>query len=573
MKKEVILLFFVSLFCSVNLFSNDHAFEMNRRLGMGINLGNCFEAPEIGSWGVDPDSYYFSDIKAKGFASIRIPAKWSAHAQVEAPYTIDKDFMDTIRWAVNQALDNGLVTVINIHHYDEIMTDPAANKQRFLALWKQIASEFQSYSDSLYFEILNEPNGNLTPALWNQYLAEGLTTIRETNPNRMVIVGTANWGGVDGLSQLTLPDDPNLILTIHYYNPFTFTHQGADWAGMTDPTRVTWDSTAVEVSAIKNDMDIIKQYSDRHNVPVYIGEFGAIENADDASRARWIGCLHSFFQKYDFSGAYWEYCSGFGIYNFGLDCYHTEMLKALTGVEAPCDCSVYDTVIVKNGTFDRTTQPWVLNFFPEYGANAKIKALDGEAQLEILSNGQENWHIQFLYSSFPLKEGYTYTLLFDAYASEPVTIQTDIGRDGGDYSVFHSINANLTTEKKTFTMAFTFNGATENTARIAFECGLANVQYIYFDNVYLYETGPENSINSGITTPKCTLDVGNSCFTVDGSAIESVIVYDIQGRKCYQKQYGNTDYVEIESACIPQNVSFIEVNTNVKHEVFKYLKQ
>jgi len=573
MKKEFILLFFAFLFCSGNLFSADHAFEMNAKLGIGINLGNCFEAPQIGSWGVEPDSYYFSDIKARGFTSLRIPAKWSAHAQTAAPYTIDKDFMDTIRWAVNLSLANGLVTVINIHHYDEIMTDPAANKARFLALWDQIARAFQSYPDSLYFEILNEPNANLTPQLWNNYLAEGLSKIRETNPNRMVIIGTANWGGIDGLSQLTLPQDPNLILTVHYYNPFNFTHQGADWAGMTGGTGVTWDSTAVEVNAIKSDMNIIKQYSDQHNVPVYIGEFGAIENADDASRARWIGCLHSIYNEYGFSGAYWEYCSGFGIYNFALDCYHTGMLKALTGAEAECDCSVFDTVIVKNGTFDRTTQPWFLNYFPDYGTNAAIKTVNGEAQLEILSSGTENWYIQFLYSSFPLKKGYTYTLLFDSYASAPVTIQADIGRDGGDYAVFRSMNANLTTEKKTFSTTFTFDNPTENVARIAFECGLANVKYIYFDNVHLYEAAPGSSIITPKTTsPECVLQVGNSRYTVEGNAIESIVIYDMQGRKCYQKQYGNTNYAEIEDSRIPPNVSFIEVKTDLKREVLKQVK-
>jgi len=572
MKKEILLFFFVFFFCRGNLFSSGPAFDMNARLGMGINLGNCFEAPVIGGFGVDPNSYYFSDIKAKGFNSIRIPAKWSAHALTQAPYTIDKDFMDTIRWAVDLSLANGLVTVINIHHYDEIMTDPAANKERFLALWKQIAQAFQSYSDSLYFEILNEPNGNFTPELWNGYLAEGLSKIRETNPTRTVIVGTAEWGGVGGLSKLTLPEDPNLILTIHYYEPFSFTHQGADWAGMTDKTPVTWDSTAVEINAIKNDMNIIKQYSVQHNVPVYIGEFGAIGNADDASRARWIGCLHSLYKTYGFSAAYWEYCSGFGIYNFGLDCYHTGMLKALTGVQAECDCSAFDTVIVKNGAFDRTTQPWTLNYFPEDGANAEIKAIDGEARLEIFSTGSASWHIQFLYSSFPLKKGYTYTLTFDAYASESTTIQTDIGRDGGDYHVFHSINTNLTTEKKTFVSTFTFNETTENIARIAFECGLANAQYIYFDNVHLSETGPNSSINSGTASSDCVLQLGNNRFTVNGNAIESIIIYDIQGRKCYQKQYGYTNYAEIKNSCIPPNVSFIEVNTDVKHEVLKYLR-
>jgi hypothetical protein len=251
------------------------------------------------------------------------------------------------------------------------------------------------------------------------------------------------------------------------------------------------------------------------------------------------------------------------------------MLKALTGMEVDGDCSVYDTVIVKNSAFNRSMQPWSLNYFPEYGANAKAEVINGEARLELLSPGQANWHTQFIYLPFPLKEGYTYTFQFDSYASAPVTIQADIGRDGGDYSIFQSINADLTTEKKTFTTTFTFDRATENTARIVFECGLAQVQYIYFDNVHLYETAPGATavINPEITQSQCTVNVKNSRYTVDGNTIESVVIYDIQGRKLYQKRYEHTNYAEIASSSLPPNIGFIEVNTDVKREVLKYLNQ
>lgn len=570
----VISLFFLFSFMSGNLFSQgrEHAFEMNKRLGMGINLGNLFEAPSIGEWGVEPDSAYFRDIKNKGFASLRLPVRWSTHAMTASPYTIDKDFMDTIKWAVNLALKNGLPVIINIHHYEEMMTDPAANKNRFLAFWDQISTQFQNYPDSLYFEILNEPNGSLTPALWNQYLAEGLSKIREKNPTRMVIIGTADWGGIGSLSQLQLPDDQNIILTIHYYEPFSFTHQGADFTGQDMPVGITWDSTAVQTAAIANDMNTIKQYAQKNNVPVYMGEFGAIGNADDASRARWIGDLHTVFNENDFSGAYWEYCSGFGVYDPVSDCYHAGMLKALTGYEGACDCSVYDTVIVRNGTFDKSIQPWVLNLpAPESGADAKIELVNGEARMEIFSPGEVNWYIQFLYAPVTLKKGHTYTFLFDAYASSPVTIGTDIGKNYDDYRTFYYRDVNLTTTKQTFVSTFTFDEATENMARINFECGLANVQYLYFDNVHLYENALTSK--SKVIPSNCTVKIGENKYALEGNVIKSITIYDISGRIYYHKTYQHVDFLDISENIFPQDIGLIRVETDMKNVVLKSIKR
>jgi len=332
MKKEIIVLFFAILFCNGNVYSIDrsHAFEINQKLGMGINLGGCFEADVIGSWGVEPKPEYFKDMKAKGFSNVRLPIKWSVHIMKESPYTIDKVFMDTIRWAVNTALANGLIPVINIHNFDELVyKNPNDYKGQYLSIWDQIAREFQSYSDSLIFELLNEPHDNMTPDIWNQFVADGLSKIRETNPDRIVMITSADWGGTTVLDKLILPDDPNIILTTHCYDPLQFTHQGASWAGLSGKTGIPWTGTESEVKVLKDFLSIFKQYSIQHNVPIYVGEFGVYEKADEASRIRWTNCLCSLIREYNFSGAYWEYCASFGIYNPARKCYHTGILKAL----------------------------------------------------------------------------------------------------------------------------------------------------------------------------------------------------------------------------------------------------
>ena len=49
------------------------------------------------------------------------------------------------------------------------------------------------------------------------------------------MIGPGQWNSISGLKSLQLPeDDQNLIITVHYYLPFEFTHQGAEWVNGSD---------------------------------------------------------------------------------------------------------------------------------------------------------------------------------------------------------------------------------------------------------------------------------------------------------------------------------------------------
>ncbi|NOY78871.1 MAG: glycoside hydrolase family 5 protein [Calditrichaeota bacterium] len=306
-------------------------FLQNDRLGRGINLGNALDAPYEGAWGVVLKESYFQKIAKAGFNSVRIPIRWSAHADTAKPYTIDPAFMARVDWAVRQALRYKLAVVINIHHYDALMQNPSGQEERFLALWNQISLHFRNFSDAVLFEILNEPHANLTPQLWNALLPKALAVIRASNPLRTVVVGTANWGGIASLSDLKIPEEEqNAIVTVHYYNPFHFTHQGAEWVSGSQAWLGTqWNATAAEVAAINQDFDRVADWARQHNRPIYVGEFGAYSKADLVSRALWTNAVARAAEARHFSWAYWEFCSGFGAYDPVKEQWIPQLLKAL----------------------------------------------------------------------------------------------------------------------------------------------------------------------------------------------------------------------------------------------------
>ena len=305
-------------------------FERNARLARGVNFGNVLEAPKEGDWGLSLKEEYFKLVADAGFKSVRIPIKWSAHAAAQAPYAIDAAFLARVDWAVDQALKNGLAPIVNIHHYDEMNTDPAAHKARWLGLWKQIATHYKDQPKDVYFELLNEPNSQLTMALWNQYLVEGIAAVRESNPDRALIVGPSDWNGIWRLKDLALPAaDRNLIVTVHFYNPFHFTHQGAEWSDGSAAWLGTKWGVQADQDAVDKELKTAKDWGAANQRPVYMGEFGAYSKADMASRTLWTRFVARTGEKYGFSWAYWEFGSGFGVYDPAAAKWRTELKDAL----------------------------------------------------------------------------------------------------------------------------------------------------------------------------------------------------------------------------------------------------
>ncbi|MEM8530190.1 MAG: cellulase family glycosylhydrolase [Chloroflexota bacterium] len=211
-------------------------------LGKGINFANALEYANEGDGGVVLEEADFEVVKQAGFDTIRLPVSWPYHTDKQAPYTIDPAIFDRVDWAVDQAVQRDLNIIINIHYYDDLNNNPEAEKDRFLAIWRQVAEHYQDSSDHVYFEVFNEPHGafNNAPDTWNEFFADAVAVIRESNPLRPIIGGPVIWNSVHWLGDFTIPDDPNIITTIHYYEPYAFTHQGAEWLNPSPPVGTAW---------------------------------------------------------------------------------------------------------------------------------------------------------------------------------------------------------------------------------------------------------------------------------------------------------------------------------------------
>ncbi len=163
-----------------------------------------------------------------------------------------------------------------------------------------------------------------------------LAIVRESNPKRPVIVGPGHWNNVDHLAKLELPEaDRMLIATFHYYRPFHFTHQGAEWSqGSNAWLGQTWTGTPEQVATLKNDFAKAAKWGKDHNRPIYLGEFGAYQKADMNSRAAWTAAVAREAERLGFSWAYWEFAAGFGAFDKDAGRWRTPLKDALVPPES-----------------------------------------------------------------------------------------------------------------------------------------------------------------------------------------------------------------------------------------------
>ncbi len=293
-----------------------------------INLANTLEAPNEGEWGVTAQADYFRIFAETGFDTVRLPIKWSGHALTQPPYTIDPAFFDRVDEVVGWALDNDLQVIIDFHHYDEIMVDAERESTRLLALWDQIATHYADYPSTVLFEVLNEPNSDLTEDLWNFMQAHAVAVIRQTNPIRTIIVGGGAWNSLNGLFQLQLPDDENLIATFHYYEPFQFTHQGTEWNEGTEAWVGTEWGSDFEYAQLEEHFAQAAAWGAQHNVPLMLGEFAVYHRAPAESRYRWTEAVRTNAETYGIGWCYWDFAAGFGVYDLQAQSY-TDLITAL----------------------------------------------------------------------------------------------------------------------------------------------------------------------------------------------------------------------------------------------------
>ena len=258
----------------------------------------------------------------------------------ESPRVYRESAMRQMQNFVKWAKAHKLNVVLNLHkavgNYCDVpesatLLDSPELRARFVALWVEMERRFAS-EPQVAFELLNEVL-NVPPEKWNSLAAETVAAIRAENPTRKIIVGSTSWNSAWRLKDLRLFDDPNVIYTFHFYEPYVFTHQRGVLQAkplaynrvMRYPSDIKPYAEFSEFCGDKNPYGSAERmdrawlekmlspaiaFAKKHPEKIlWCGEFGTIRHAPKESRENYMRDVISILKENGISYCVWNYLS------------------------------------------------------------------------------------------------------------------------------------------------------------------------------------------------------------------------------------------------------------------------
>ncbi len=273
-------------------------------------------------------------IKSFGFDHFRLPVDeeqlWDASGNKDAEGF--RLLNNALEWASKHKLNVVLdLHIIRSHYFnakDNTLWTKKEEQDKLIRLWKDFSLAVGKYPNSmLAYEFMNEPVAD-NPEQWNALLNRVADSIRSWEPQRTLVIGSNRWQSVATFDKLRVPaNDPNIILSYHFYEPFMLTHVRASWTNLKDfkgevqyPGQIVVNGQTKEEMRIYNrdtlELMMAKAFrlADSLKLPLYCGEFGVIDGSPEASKLAWYKDMVAIFEKRNVGYANWNYKAGsFGI--------------------------------------------------------------------------------------------------------------------------------------------------------------------------------------------------------------------------------------------------------------------
>lgn len=341
-------------------------------LGAGWNYGNTLEACTAGTpsetvWGNPAASQEMINAVADaGFKTVRIPVSYLSKIDDNNGYKIDEAWLNRVNEVVDYCYNRDLNVIINMHGdgYNSIDggwflcngDNQDYIKEKYAAVWKQIAEKFKDYDEHLIFESMNEEfDGEYHDPVpeyydninsYNQIFVDTVRSTGEKNTHRWLLMPgwntdinytTGDFGFELPTDEQNTAGEGRIVVSVHCYDPW-------DYCGDESKGKIfLWGKKGDEIIEINKaskkskpnwgdetylagQVQKLKEKFVDNGIPVIVGEYGCIDKTNGnagipnqiaENRAYWDGFFAGTCASMGITPVYWD--NGYnGPYGFGL---------------------------------------------------------------------------------------------------------------------------------------------------------------------------------------------------------------------------------------------------------------
>ncbi|MEJ5314453.1 MULTISPECIES: glycoside hydrolase family 5 protein [Anaerolinea] len=314
-------------------------FEAGVNLGGWISQYDSFDYQHFETFIQEED---IARIASWGMDHIRLPMDYPVFESDDNPFSYNERGFGYVDRVIEWCQKYNLNLILDLHRapgfsfnalQENRLFQNVDLQERFLALWEAFARRYRKVErPGLIFELMNEvvlP----TSAPWNELALRAVRRIRAVDPERWIMIGGNQYNSAWTLKDLVRVDDPHIVYTFHFYEPMPFTHQKAYWVDFLK----TFDTTTHYPGEIPGldaflarhpeyeahfaayrgktmNLDMLRyflqpavDFLEQTHLPLYCGEYGAIDHAPLESRLNWHRDVVGLLRQHGIGRAVWSY--------------------------------------------------------------------------------------------------------------------------------------------------------------------------------------------------------------------------------------------------------------------------
>ena len=334
------LLTFVGFFFCVHAAEPTDIKKIRNELSKGVNISLLerywISERELCKTDLDPT---LKSIAKAGFKTVRLPVAFD-HFMADSYAPLNIELIQQLQRIYSSCRQLNLKLVV-VYHYGKLSNENyLTENERIIRIWKQVMAAMKNDStEELFFELYNEPTTDMD--IWKSAVTTLVRELRKEDPQRIFIIGGANYNGSGELLHMgrLSVDDGKLLYTFHFYEPYIFTHQGADWTPeKTFITGFPYPYSAGKMPGLYNapgNSQLAKDYirypreagyaylheriryiseeAKRLNLPLICTETGVIKFADKKSRAAYLRDITGIMDEFNIPVMLWDWDDKFAV--------------------------------------------------------------------------------------------------------------------------------------------------------------------------------------------------------------------------------------------------------------------